>query len=1502
MRKSTFIAALAVLALSWLQPGRAQVLSEDFTQSSTGAGDWVYYYGACLTAGTTNATTANPTPTPTTSIPPCTGPVVSGTWPQGGALTSYYGNVTLPSGGWGSVSGEGTITLATGRTPSSIQGGYNVHVPDPYLAGGVNGYLGCTAVPTSSSQANCADPPGSGALRFTNAGTYTTGGTTYSIGNGERGGIVTANTYPASTGLQVTFKTITYGGDNSGSSYTSNSNSNSAGSDGISFFILDGCMPLTAPAVGTAPSAPPSGCASNTVYTGNGYTGTFPGVGAVGGSFGYSCSNENTPPDGVAGGYLAVGIDEYGNFLNGFSNTLGTSYSTRTPYSQYVNNSVGDNTFSGGGFKGSRIGIRGAGNVNWQALTNAYGANPGSSSTPFYPSALYNLCYNSTATPTYTNGLPNCTTWAQFAVEATCATGTLYNFATAASGTPTSGVVNNTNAPKPTPSVPGGGTGGGYPWNTTPSAPSSSTAANLANSNNSAKIMDYPAIASAILSQPLADEAHTTRTAAAAAVIYYNLTITQAGRLSLSYATSGSTSYTPVISNYNITTNNGALPSYVRFGFAGSTGGGTNIHEVLCFQAAPETSAASSAGINQKQSTQVEPNSSFAYFAYYNPAPQNWSGRLTANALSTDSSGNLVVAQVPTWDASCVLSGAPATGTNACSTGVATTAQPWQNSSTNGRVILSCYGAQSAGTACAGVPFESSSGGLNSNQLANLGVGDSAASTTEGYRVSYLRGDRSNEIRSSGGCTGGLSPTTSGATAADADPCFRRRVGVLGDIVDSSPVWVGPPQFAYTQSWQDSVYGSFTAAENAGQTYLQFQTLEATRPNIVYAGANDGMLHGFRSGSYLANGSQLNTGTGATPNDGLEVLAYIPGAALLTNSANVAGTTGTVTSSTNPGNITATPLTTSTSITTCTASGPPANFTPSLAQNIHGVWPAVGSGSACTGSSLDFSNTSYNHNFFVDATPGQGDLFYQGAWHSWLVGGLGPGGAALYALDVTNPTATDQSTTVNSATTTYYGFTEGATDVAGLVIGEWNPATITCAHVNTNASTTAANCGQNLGNTYGSPVIRRLHDGNWGVIFGNGFGSLSGDAGIFVMVVNSSTGGRTFYYLSTGTAGTNNGIAYVTNADLDGDRITDYVYAGDLKGNVWRFDLTGSTCSSTTGRCTVATNAAGVESAWISTAPFKLFTTPSGQPITTKVLLAVGSTTAGGSGSASGNTLLVTFGTGRKTQVTNSSAVSYQSGQQSLYGVWDWNMTGWNSLGGSAFQYASMPFGTDGALAQSNLEAQTETQNATEYGATQGGVSGTNNAVCWAGSSACSGTSGQYGWYLNLPGAKTSTGTPATTTYEQIIYNPELVNGYVLVNSVIPANNNILSCTVDSDTGYTYAVHAMNGGTDVVPGSTTTSQTSNYFFQNWTDSTASAGMLAGVQLNATGTDVQVATANGNQYLVYQTIGQGASNMTTSGSGSTSTPPDCNSSNATNCLRNGGQQNYVAHRLSWVQLR
>ena len=183
----------------------------------------------------------------------------------------------------------------------------------------------------------------------------------------------------------------------------------------------------------------------------------------------------------------------------------------------------------------------------------------------------------------------------------------------------------------------------------------------------------------------------------------------------------------------------------------------------------------------------------------------------------------------------------------------------------------------------------------------------------------------------------------------------------------------------------------------------------------------------------------------------------------------------------------------------------------------------------------------------------------------------------------------------------------------------------------------------------------------------------------------------TFYYLSAG-AGTapNDGIAYVTPADLDGDHITDYVYAGDLKGNLWRFDLTSAT-----------------ESSWAVT-PGPLFTTTSGQPITTAIVAASGAASPG-----MVQQLMLLFGTGQKTGLTNTTGTTYAANGQSLYGVWDWNMTGWNCL--STAQYASMPAGTAGTLCQTNL-----TQQVVALGASGDIDMNTTATVCWAGCSTCS--------------------------------------------------------------------------------------------------------------------------------------------------------------------------------------
>ncbi len=934
------------------------------------------------------------------------------------------------------------------------------------------------------------DTSGQGALRLTNGCTGTGCGTgDFNHGYRQAGAIISNTTYSTGDGLQITFKTFTYEGNTGGNGGGSGIDGHD-GADGISFFLLDGTV------------APPYVTGSGNQFD----------VGAFGGSLGYSCSNNNDDSnphpdgttrhyDGIDGGYLGLGIDEYGNFLN-----------------------PGDNTSTGPGLQAGRIGLRGAGSVNWYWLNNTY-------------PTLY----------------PN--TWSTsnqaLAVKYTCRSGYLEDYK--GSKLKLSGAT-----------------------------------VNLASLNE-----DYDAIPNAytILSSttPIAKETATTR--AQATPITYSLKITQNGILSLAYSYNGG-AYQTVLPPQYITNNNLALPSSVRFGFAGSTGGSTNVHEILCFQVNPQEDAGTSAGINQKQATKIETGTQ-AFLASY--SPNNWPGDLAAYGLQYDSTTKLVqIASLANWDASCVLTGGTAGCAATGQTGTITAESP------SSRVMLTWNGAQ-------GIPFEWSS--LSTAAQNILDAGDPTPYTSK--RLSYLRGDRTNEITLSG--TG----------------LYRARNSVLGDIVDASPTWVGPPSSPYTTVWKDKLHPSDAAPENgASQSYATFVGLQQARQNVVYVGANDGFLHGFRAGAYNSSGQFVNNAT--TPNDGQEVLAYMPGA----------------------------------------------------------VYQTIHNGTTAT---VDYSNAQYAHDFYVDATPDQDDLFYGGAWHTWLVGGLGAGGQAMYALDITDPTQ----------------FSE--TNAKALVIGEWTPSTISCAN-------TATSCGANLGNTYGTPVIRRLHNGAWAVIFGNGYGSASGDAGIFIMIVDPTSGAKTFYYLGTGQ--TNDGIAYPSPADLDGDGIIDYVYAGDLKGNVWRFDLTSDTTANWT----------------VSSTP--LFTDPNGHPITTKV--AVGATLT----SQGSSRVMVDFGTGQKVPLTVTTGTTYASGTHYLYGIWDSNMASWNAM--SSVQYASLT-SPPASITTANLQKQTISA------AAQAGVfDDTSNTVCWADNTSC-GSTLQYGWYLQLPG-----------TNEQVIYNPLDLSGHAV--------------------------------------------------------------------------------------------------------------------------------------------
>jgi len=277
-----------------------------------------------------------------------------------------------------------------------------------------------------------------------------------------------------------------------------------------------------------------------------------------------------------------------------------------------------------------------------------------------------------------------------------------------------------------------------------------------------------------------------------------------------------------------------------------------------------------------------------------------------------------------------------------------------------------------------GVPFQIGPSGISQAQQSLLDADEAEA----GALLRYLRGDSSNEEQKNGS--------------------YRNRFGNLGDIVNSSPYY---------------------------------------RDGVVYAGANDGMLHAFDG------------------NSGTELFAYVPNLVF---------------------------------------------------ENLRLL-----------------ANPEYAHRYYVDLTPEAREVILSGAKKTVLVGGLGKGGKGYYALDVSNPSAITS---------------EGL--LAERVMWEYP-----------RAATYDEEKG-NVGYTFSEPTIvpTNASSAPWVVIVGNGYNSDNGHALLLILDVSS---GSLVKSIDTGVE-TCNGLSSPVAIDPNGDGLVDYVYAGDLKGNLWKFDLTGS--------------------------------------------------------------------------------------------------------------------------------------------------------------------------------------------------------------------------------------------------------------------------------------------------------------------------------------------------------
>ena len=227
----------------------------------------------------------------------------------------------------------------------------------------------------------------------------------------------------------------------------------------------------------------------------------------------------------------------------------------------------------------------------------------------------------------------------------------------------------------------------------------------------------------------------------------------------------------------------------------------------------------------------------------------------------------------------------------------------------------------------------------------------------------------------------------------------------------------------------------------------------------------------------------------------------------------------------------------------------------------------------------------YDRRYFVDGTPHVSDAYIDNEWKTILIGSLGAGGKSLFALDITDP---DNFTKDN-------------------VMWEFKHA--------------------DLGYTFAEPTIARLKNGTWVVIVGNGYNSNSSTAKLLVIDLKT---GALLKSIDTQVGGVEaNGLssAAILRGSENGNTFASQVYAGDLLGNLWKFDLNNTDVS--TFSVANSGNPLFVAKSSVNTQ----------QPITVRPSLKLHP--QGG--------IMVMFGTGRYLTISDASDQSIQS----IYGIRD---------------------------------------------------------------------------------------------------------------------------------------------------------------------------------------------------------------------------------------------------------
>ncbi|OOG24956.1 hypothetical protein B1C78_07510 [Thioalkalivibrio denitrificans] len=162
------------------------------------------------------------------------------------------------------------------------------------------------------------------------------------------------------------------------------------------------------------------------------------------------------------------------------------------------------------------------------------------------------------------------------------------------------------------------------------------------------------------------------------------------------------------------------------------------------------------------------------------------------------------------------------------------------------------------------------------------------------------------------------------------------------------------------------------------------------------------------------------------------------------------------------------------------------------------------------------ADPNYTHRYFVDGSPRVADAYINDDWRTLLIGSTGAGGRSVFVLDVTDPTP--------------------ASIDGNSVLWEFTDA--------------------EMGYSIPQPTIARMADGHFWAIIPNGYESTGGTARLFLKRIHDGH----VVEINTGN-GPSNGLSTPIPVDTTGDRVVNYIYAGDLQGNLWRFNVSNSSIS-----------------------------------------------------------------------------------------------------------------------------------------------------------------------------------------------------------------------------------------------------------------------------------------------------------------------------------------------------